>query len=117
MGRGRLWDLFSSFFVISLVTVGGGAAMIPLVVDFAVERKKWLSEEGMVDCLAVCQSLPGAIIINIATYIGKKTGGLAGALAAALGSVAPAFATIMLVMLFIDRLGGNSHLAGALDGA
>jgi chromate transporter len=91
--------------------------MIPLVADFAVERKKWLSGEEMVDCLAVCQSLPGAIIINIGAYIGKKTCGFAGAVAAALGSVTPAFVTIILVMLFIDGLGENSRLAGALDGA
>ena len=114
---GRLWELFSSFFVIGLVTVGGGAAMIPLVAELAVEKKKWLSDEEMVDCFAVCQSLPGAIIINIGTYIGKRICGVAGSVAATLGSITPAFAIIILVMAIINGLGESHRLAGALDGA
>ena len=62
-------ELFWEFFKLGMLTVGGGIAMIPLIQRVAVERKKWLSEEDMIDCIAVCQSLPGVIAINVATYI------------------------------------------------
>jgi chromate transporter len=112
-----LWALFSSFFAIGIVTVGGGAAMTPLVVDCAVHKNRWISESEAADCLAVCHSLPGAIVINAGIYIGKKTGGVAGALAAVAGIVAPSFIVIILVMLLIARLGANVWLYGALEGA
>jgi chromate transporter len=112
-----LWALFSSFFAIGIVTVGGGAAMTPLVVDCAVHKRGWINESEAADCLAVCHSLPGAIVINASIYIGKKTGGVAGALAATAGIVAPSFIVIILVMLLIARLGENVWLYGALEGA
>jgi chromate transporter len=119
-GRGRaalLWRLFASFFAIGVVTVGGGAAMTPLIVDCAVRKRRWISEREAADCLAVCHSLPGAIAINAGVYIGKKTCGLAGALAAALGIVAPSFIVIILAMLLIGRLGESPWLSGAFEGA
>ena len=112
-----LWALFSSFFVIGIVTVGGGAAMTPLVVDCAVRKRRWINESEAADCLAVCHSLPGAIVINAGLYIGKKTGGLAGALAAAAGIVAPSFIVIIAMMLLIGRLGESPWLLGAFEGA
>ena len=58
-------ELFWEFFKLGMLTVGGGIAMIPLIQRVAVERKKWLSEEDMIDCIAVCQSLPGVINYQI----------------------------------------------------
>ncbi|MDR2295311.1 MAG: chromate transporter [Clostridiales Family XIII bacterium] len=112
-----LWALFSSFFVIGIVTVGGGAAMTPLVIDCAVRKRRWIDEREAADCLAVCHSLPGAIVINAGIYIGKKTSGLAGALAAAAGIVAPSFLVIIAMMLLLGRLGENPWLLGAFEGA
>jgi chromate transporter len=119
-GRGKaalLWALFSSFFAIGVVTVGGGAAMMPLVIEYAVRKRRWISENEGADCLAVCHSLPGAIAINAGIYIGKKTCGLAGALAAVLGIVTPSFIVIIIAMLFLERLGENPYVNGAFEGA
>jgi chromate transporter len=80
-----LADLFFSFVRISLFTVGGGPAMIPLVMDLATEKKGWLSNDEMLVCLTVCQSLPGGIIINMASYIGRRLLGTKGMIAAAFG--------------------------------
>ncbi len=64
--------LFASFFKIGLFTIGGGMAMLPLIQHTVVDRKKWMTEGEMTDCIAVSQALPGVIAINAATYIGKK---------------------------------------------
>jgi chromate transporter len=113
----RLAELFGSFFTVSLVTVGGGIAMTALIVDFVVRKKGWLPEAEMIDCIALSQSLPGAFVLNVATYVGKRTAGFAGSVAAVFGTITPAFAVIILVMLFIGRLDGAAWLDGALDGA
>ena len=66
-------NLFWEFFKIGIFTIGGGMAMIPQIQQVVVKDKGWLSEEEMVDCIAVSQSMPGVIAINSATYIGRKT--------------------------------------------
>jgi chromate transporter len=117
MKAGRLAELFLSFFTVSLVTVGGGAAMTALIIDFVVRKKRWLTEAEMTDCVALAQSLPGAIVLNVATYVGKRTAGFAGSVAAVFGVITPAFIVIILVMLFLGRMGGSVWLNGALEGA
>ena len=71
-------NLFWEFFKIGIFTIGGGMAMIPQIQQVVVKDKGWLSEEEMVDCIAVSQSMPGVIAINSATYIGRKTNGVSG---------------------------------------
>ena len=112
-----LVDLFFSFARISLFTVGGGPAMIPLVIDLATEKKKWLSNEEMMECLTVCQSLPGGIIINMASYIGRRLLGTKGMITAAIGVVAPTTVLAVLVGIFLGNLGDNVYAAGAVQGA
>jgi chromate transporter len=110
-------ELFFTFCKISFLTIGGGAAMIPMVVDVAVERKKWLTEEEMVDCIAVAQSLPGAVIINTATYIGKKRAGIAGSLFAVLGTILPSLIVMLALITALSAFGDNRYLAGFFRGA
>ena len=112
-----LIDLFFSFARISLFTVGGGPAMIPLVMDLATEKRNWLSKEEMIECLTVCQSLPGGIIINMASYIGRRLLGTKGMIAAAIGVVAPTTILAVLVGIFLGNLGENIYAAGAVQGA
>ena len=109
-------SLFWEFFKIGLFTIGGGMAMIPQIQQVVVKDKKWLSEEEMVDCIAVSQALPGIIAINSATYIGKRTRGFRGALAATLGVILPSFMTIILVVSLLGAVGGNSYVQGAFTG-
>lgn len=109
-------SLFWEFFKIGLFTIGGGMAMLPLIQKVAVEDKKWMDEEDMIDCLAVSQALPGVIAINSATYIGKRRCGLTGSLAATLGVVAPSFLIIIAVVTLLGTVGQNSYIEGAFTG-
>lgn len=112
----ELWSLFSSFFTIGLFTIGGGMAMIPLIEKVAVKDKKWLTQEEMLDCLAVGQGLPGIVAVNTATYIGNKRRGFTGALAATLGVILPSFIIILVLATVLNQVGGNRAVQGALVG-
>lgn len=109
-------QLFWSFFKLGLFTIGGGMAMIPLIQGIVVDQKKWMTEEEAVDCIAVSQGLPGVIAINMATYIGQKKKGFAGAVAATVGIVLPSFIIIIAVVKLLHGLGDNSYVNGALTG-
>ena len=87
----RLAELFWAFFRIGALTFGGGYAMIALLDHECVEKRGWLTSEELMDITVVAESTPGPIAINCATYTGWRQAGLAGALAATLGIVLPAF--------------------------
>ena len=95
-------ELFLTFFKIGLFTFGGGYAMIPLIEKEAVEKKKWLSSEELLDVIAIAESTPGPIAINAATFIGKKAGGFAGAFCATAGVVLPSFIIITILSYFLE---------------
>lgn len=90
--------------------------MIPQIQEIAVNEKKWLDEEEMLDCIAVGQSLPGVIAVNVATYIGYRKGGLAGAIIATAGVVLPAFLAIIIAMYVLGAIGENAYVRGAFTG-
>lgn len=108
-------NLFWEFFKIGLFTIGGGMAMIPQIQQ-VVRDREWLSDEEMIDCIAISQSMPGVIAINSATYIGKKTGGFGGALSATAGVVLPSFLIIILVVSLLGTVGENEYITGAFTG-
>ena len=112
-----LADLFFSFAKISLFTFGGGPAMIPLVLEMVSERRGWLSKDEMLDCLTIAQSLPGGIIINMASYVGRRLCGTAGMLFAAFGVVFPAAVLAVVVGVLLGYFGENIYVTGALHGA
>ncbi len=115
--KGRsLLELFIAFLKLGLFTVGGGYAMIPQMQQLACEDHRWLTEDEVVDCIAVSQSLPGIIAINMATYIGRKVGGTAGAVCATVGVVIPSFVIITLAVLILGAIGDNPWIAGAFLG-
>lgn len=108
--------LYWEFFKIGLFTIGGGMAMIPQLQQVAVNDKKWLSEEEMIDCIAISQALPGIIAINCATFVGMKQKGVLGAVAATLGVVTPSLVIIILAVTVLDSIGHNSYIQGAFTG-
>ncbi len=117
MSRARLYaSLYWEFFKIGLFTIGGGMAMIPQLQQIFVKDKGWLTEEDMIDCIAVSQALPGVIAINSATYIGLRRKGTLGAVSATLGVVTPSFAIIILAVSFLGFIGDNSYIQGAFTG-
>lgn len=108
-----LWNLFVAFFKIGLFTIGGGLAMLPLIQRMVVEDHKWLKEDEMIDCIAICQSLPGVIAINAATFVGYRRNKLAGAVAATLGVIMPSLIIIILAAVFLKAAGNNPYINGA----
>ena len=109
--------LFLVFFKISSFTVGGGAAMIPLTMDTVINKKKWMTEAEMLDCIAVSQSIPGAMIGNVATYVGRRVAGLPGAIFACIGTALPAFLVIIIVLFFWRRIAEYPRVIGFVKGA
>jgi chromate transporter len=96
-------SLFLTFAKIGLFTFGGGYAMISLIENICVERKKWITHEQMMKITVIAESTPGPIAINCATYIGYKQKGIAGAIAATLGVVTPSFVIIYLISKFLEN--------------
>lgn len=111
-----IWELFYSFLKIGTFTFGGGFAMLPLIRKTAVEDKGWMTEDEMIDCLAISQSLPGMLAVNAAIYIGNRKKALAGSIAAALGVILPAFVSILIILLFLGKIEENPYVLGALEG-
>lgn len=112
----QILSLFLTFLKIGTFTFGGGYAMIPAIRRETVERHAWIGESDMADCIAVCQSLPGAFAINTAVFIGRHVKGVAGALAAVFGVVLPAFVSILAILLFLGSIENNVYVLGALEG-
>ena len=96
-------ELFLTLLQIGATTFGDGYAMIPLIEREAVEKKRWITEEDVLDIVAIAESTPGPIAINAATFVGFHTAGFAGALCATLGVVLPSFLIILLISLFLRQ--------------
>ncbi len=110
------WDLFICFFKMGIFTIGGGMTMIPMLEEKICEEYKWLSSEEVLDAIAVSQSLPGVIAVNLATYIGYKKRGLAGSACATFGVVLPSFIIIILVVCLLRTIDQNPYVQGAIEG-
>lgn len=100
-------QLFYTFAKIGAFTIGGGYAMIPLIQREVVERKKWLGSKEFLDILAISQSAPGILIINISIFIGEKLKGIKGSIAASVGSALPSFIMILLIAHFFEAYKEN----------
>jgi len=109
-------NLFLTFAKIGLFTFGGGYAMISLIEDTCVEKKKWLTHDQMAELVVVAESTPGPIAINCATYVGYLQKGFPGALAATFGVVLPSFVIIYTISLFLDNFLEITVIASAFRG-
>ncbi len=110
-----LLELFLSFFEIGALTFGGGYAMIPLVRETVLTRG-WLTEEEMLNMIAVAESTPGPIAVNMATFVGSNEAGVLGSVVATLGVVLPSFIIILVISAllknFMKYKGVNAFLEG-----
>ena len=97
-----LWQVFATFFKIGAFTFGGGYAMIPLIQRETVDNHKWVTEDDILEIIAIAESTPGPIAINSATFVGYRTCGVLGSMAATLGVVLPSFA-IIFALSFVLR--------------
>ena len=107
--------LFLTFLKIGAFTFGGGYAMIPLISD-TVQKNGWLSESQLLNFIAVSESTPGPVAINMATFVGSSQGGIIGSACATLGVVLPSFIFILIVASvlknFLDYKGVQGFLSG-----
>ena len=107
--------LFVEFFKVGLFTFGGGFAMIPLIKE-VVLKYNWLSEPEFYDFIGVCESTPGPVAINMATYIGYQRKKILGSILATLGVVLPSVIIIFIISLFFDKFLANQYVAYAFVG-
>ena len=108
--------LFLTMLKIGLFTFGGGYAMIALLENEFVSRKRWLDKDEFLDVAAIAESTPGPIAINAATYIGYKNAGVCGAVVATLGICVPSVTIIYLISLFFDTFLSLTYVAYAFKG-
>jgi chromate transporter len=108
--------LYRAFFKIGLFTFGGGYAMLPMIHREITEKRKWASDSDVIDYYAIGQMTPGIIAINTATFIGYKTAGVWGAVAATLGMVTPSLIIITALASLILKYRDNPYAQKALLG-
>lgn len=110
-------ELFWTFFTIGAMTFGGGYAMLPLIQSEVARR--WgevITEQSMIDFVAVSESTPGPFAINMATYVGSEMGGVFGSFCATLGVVMPSFVIILIVARCYDQFRTNRIVKGCMSG-
>lgn len=110
--------LFITFAKIGAFTFGGGWAMISIIEREVVDKRHWLSREEFLDLLAVAQSLPGILAVNISVVVGDKLRGLKGALVASAGTILPCFLIILLIAMFLtpEMITSNATLTAIFKG-
>jgi len=111
-----IFEIFLSMLKIGLFTFGGGYAMISILDNEFVNKKRWLDGEEFANLVTIAESTPGPIAINCSTYLGYKKMGIAGAIAGTLGMCIPSFVIIYLVSLFFNEFLAISWVASAFSG-
>lgn len=110
-----LWELFITFFKIGLFTFGGGYAMIPLVLE-NVTAKGWMTEDLFYELIGICESTPGPIAINMATFVGSGQAGFWGSVCATLGVVMPSVLVILIIAALFFNFSKNRFVQAAFTG-
>lgn len=98
----KLGELFGIFFKIGLFTFGGGLAMIPFIKEEIVSKRGWITEDEMLNIIAIAEATPGVIAVNSATFVGYKIGKFWGSLLATIGVVLPSLIVIMIIATFFN---------------
>ena len=111
-----LLDLLLTFAKIGMFTFGGGYAMIPLIENTCVEKKKWITHDEMMTVVVIAESTPGPIAINCSTFIGYKKGKLPGAIVSTIGMVLPSFIIIYLISRFLNHFLEITWVVNAFKG-
>lgn len=110
-----LTELFLVFMKIGAFTIGGGYAMIPLIKD-ELEKRKWIGSDELPDIIALAQSAPGILAVNVSIFAGYKIRGLSGSIAATVGSVLPSFAIILAIAMAFTNFQDNPTVVRIFSG-
>lgn len=108
--------LFGIFCKIGMFTIGGGYAMIPLIENEIVDKRKWINKDDFLDLLAIAQSTPGVFAVNISIFIGYKLKGIKGSLFTTLGAVLPSFVIILAIAMLFHNFKDNEVIERIFKG-
>lgn len=103
-----LWDMFTTFLKIGAFTFGGGFAMIPIIQDEIVDKRKWISSEDFIDAISIAQAAPGPIATNTSIFIGYKLKGIVGALVCLIGTTLPSLFIIVIIAKYFYQFRDNA---------
>lgn len=109
-------EAFLIFFKIGAFTIGGGYAMVPLIEEEIVVRRKWIAKNDFIDLLAISQSAPGVLAVNISIFIGYKLWGIKGSIITSLGTILPSFFIILAIALFFHNFKDNAIVESIFKG-
>ena len=112
----RLRDLYGIFFKMGIFTFGGGYAMLPILKDETVEKRRWITEEELLNYYSIGQCTPGIIAVNAASFIGYKLRGFLGMIWATFGVISPSVIIILLVAMLLRQYMDNQYVQWAFDG-
>ena len=116
MSGKKLFQIFLTFFKIGAFTFGGGYAMIPLIQKETVETRKWVTDDDILEIIAIAESTPGPIAINAATFVGYRAAGILGSVCATLGVVLPSFVIILLLSFVLRQFQQLQAVRYAFEG-
>ena len=108
-------QLFIEFFTLGLFTFGGGTAMLATLQD-RMEKRQWMEQEEILDCLVLSQTLPGVVGCNMSCYVGYRMKGFMGAVVSVIAMMLPSFVIIILIATVLDSVCENVYVQGALMG-
>lgn len=111
-----LLELYIAFFKVGAITFGGGYAMLPMLQKELADKKKWTTNEELLDYFAVGQCTPGVIAVNTATFIGYNLAGVLGAFVAVLGMVSPSLIIISIIAKFVTQFSHLEWIQNAFSG-
>ncbi len=109
-------EYFKTFFRIGLFTLGGGYAMIPIIEDEVVNKRHWIDKKDFLDIVAISQSCPGALAINMSAFIGYKLNKVPGAIVSCVATALPSFIIILLIAMFFHQFKDNAVVAAIFRG-
>ena len=112
----QLLTLFASFFKIGCFTFGGGYAMIPIIRKEVIDKRRWVEKEEFINLLAVAQSAPGPMAVNVSIMVGYKIFRTRGAVAAFFGTVLPSFIILLVIAVFFSRIDDNPTVNSIFKG-
>lgn len=112
----ELLELYCAFFRIGGLTFGGGLTMLPMLKHELVEKKKWVTEEDLLDYYAVGQCTPGIIAVNVSTFVGYKRKGILGAVFSTLGMISPSLIIVSVIAMFLNQFMESETVKHAVNG-
>jgi chromate transporter len=111
-----LGELYFVFAKIGTFTFGGGLAMMPMMQRELIEKRKWITEEDLIDYYAVGQSTPGIVAVNVSTFVGFKQAGILGGIISTIGMITPSLVIIMILASLINSISEYPYVQKALRG-